>query len=827
MPAEDDLSKRKWWLKDPVVLDESDKSYLCGTCRHINFRFMLFETPLYHVGGDYEIQLGSYSDVLKRQSCAFCRLVRAAMDNAKGQDDEMVPTEHEGKPVMLSLVSTFETHDASRPRVLLLWVSHRKEISQPTRQIQLVAENWALGTSGRGRPIKLEKLDYLLALFWIAVCRGGCGLHKEVSDSLDPESRTELPPNLRLIDVTDMRIVEADSSMRYVNLSYVWPKAPQLRLEMANRDIVMGPGRPLDKPEFRHRIPQTITDAMEVCREIGDRYLWVDALCIIQDDDRDKALQIRAMGVIYGSAVLTIAATCGDGAEASLPGVTPGSRNIIQRTEIVQGHRLANRPWDFTRSVSESKWNTRAWTFQERVLSKRKLFLTPQMMFFRCSHTPSLMKEDSDVAQEVRRRVTYPMDDTGMDRIPNHWSINTVTYRVTVENFTSRDITKKCDILNAFRGIEAKMEPIFRSSFLYGLPQSELDYCLMWEPVGEIRRRVCPDTDCKNLGCPSPNSLEPIFPSWSWAGWEGAVTNSARERLSRVRWVIERPAVRSSTEQMMFTSAEFRGPSSQDGGRSTSVSEWRKEWHEDKSNGGVPFFYHASDPDAWFLHPTAPGPRPGPICDPDNSRHYLRLEAQTVGINMPKDWNSQSTAILHALMLANTPDEHASVTRSMPPTWVLNLQDDDGKFTGICRVPTHLANEMRHEKKYAAVRIARIAHSLTPKKIRERKDRSKDGPPVSSEAATSADHDEFQKDSYRDEDVSAEPAWYPEEVSTEHAAHYLPFDRQRYDAYKPFCMYEFLLVERVGGVASRIGTGMMHVDAWAQEKPETEIVVLA
>ncbi|KAK4098987.1 heterokaryon incompatibility, partial [Parathielavia hyrcaniae] len=171
-----------------------------------------------------------------------------------------------------------------------------------------------------------------------------------------------LPPNFRLIDVTDMRIVEADSSMKYVTLSYVWPKAPQLRLEMANKDMVMGPDRPLDKPEFRDRIPQMITDAMEVCREIGDRYLWVDALCIIQDNDQDKALQIRAMDVIYGSAVLTIAATCGNGAEASLPGVTLGSRSITQRTEMVQGHRLATRPWDFKRSVSESKWNTRAWT---------------------------------------------------------------------------------------------------------------------------------------------------------------------------------------------------------------------------------------------------------------------------------------------------------------------------------------------------------------------------------------------------------------------------------------------------------------------------------
>ncbi|KAK4120281.1 hypothetical protein N657DRAFT_580173, partial [Parathielavia appendiculata] len=135
-------------------------------------------------------------------------------------------------------------------------------------------------------------------------------------------------------------------------------------------------------------IPQTIKDAMEVCCGIAHRYLWVDALCIVEDDDRDKGIQIRAMDVIYGCSNLIIAATCGDGAEASLPGVSPGSRNFTQRTEIIQGHRLANRPQDFNKFVSESKWNTRAWTFQERVLFNGKLFITPQMMFFRCSHHP-------------------------------------------------------------------------------------------------------------------------------------------------------------------------------------------------------------------------------------------------------------------------------------------------------------------------------------------------------------------------------------------------------------------------------------------------------
>jgi len=54
---------------------------------------------------------------------------------------------------------------------------------------------------------------------------------------------------------------------------------------------------------------------------MGERYLWVDALCIIQDDSMDKEWQIARMGSIYSSAVFTIVAACGVDADAGLPGV--------------------------------------------------------------------------------------------------------------------------------------------------------------------------------------------------------------------------------------------------------------------------------------------------------------------------------------------------------------------------------------------------------------------------------------------------------------------------------------------------------------------------
>jgi hypothetical protein len=58
---------------------------------------------------------------------------------------------------------------------------------------------------------------------------------------------------------------------------------------------------------------------MAFVRLLGHRYLWVDALYIIQDDLADKAKQLPMMGMIYGSSTFTIMAAAGDSAEAGLP----------------------------------------------------------------------------------------------------------------------------------------------------------------------------------------------------------------------------------------------------------------------------------------------------------------------------------------------------------------------------------------------------------------------------------------------------------------------------------------------------------------------------
>ena len=52
------------------------------------------------------------------------------------------------------------------------------------------------------------------------------------------------------------------------------------------------------------------------------------------------------------------------------------------------------------------------------------------------------------------------------------------------------------------------------------------------------------------------------------------------------------------------------------------------------------------------------------------------------------------------------------------------------------------------------------------------------------------------------------------------------FDLRRYDKHKPWCIYNVMMVEWKGEVASRVGLGTVHIDAFYQAQPEERLVIL-
>ncbi|MCV5073228.1 HET domain-containing protein, partial [Escherichia coli] len=112
-----------------------------------------------------------------------------------------------------------------------------------------------------------------------------------------------------LIDTTSNSLVQFHQhrlrDIPYVTLSYVWGTTQQAMLKRENLLRLQLPG------SLQGATPQTITDAMMFTSYMGYRYLWVDTLCIIQNDDADKMSQLQIMGDIYKNANFTIVAAAG------------------------------------------------------------------------------------------------------------------------------------------------------------------------------------------------------------------------------------------------------------------------------------------------------------------------------------------------------------------------------------------------------------------------------------------------------------------------------------------------------------------------------------
>lgn len=235
----------------------------------------------------------------------------------------------------------------------------------------------AQACSGDGH--MLDTVNYGIISEWLAYCQS---THHKSCTAARSLPLTTTIPGLQLIDCYNGRIIPAEgmSTSAYVTLSYVWGGGPvDLDMVESSRGLPVLPNS--------SRLPKVISDAMEVVRRLGYRYLWVDRYCIPQGNSQVKHLQIQSMGKIYSLSKFTIIAAAGENADHGLPGVSPSPLSVPQiKTTITHG----NLRQDFVyfkppTSVNEhSVWASRGWTFQEALLSRRRLVFTDRNVFFQC-----------------------------------------------------------------------------------------------------------------------------------------------------------------------------------------------------------------------------------------------------------------------------------------------------------------------------------------------------------------------------------------------------------------------------------------------------------
>ena len=344
-----------------------------------------------------------------------------------------------------------------------------------------------------GRRVECSKVNIDLLKEWLTSCEG----HHATScaPAVNDHATTF---TFRLVDVEDRCVVSSSPDVTYVALSYTWGDPDHfnhLKLTSASSQRLHTKGALSDdNPD----LPTTIKDALRLCAQLGETYIWIDAICIQQDDEKDKASQIPYMDKIYGCAKLTIVAGAGSNAWAGLPGVgtRPKLRSIAQLYGTVCGIPLVTCLESYHQWRLGSTWDTRGWTFQEKALSRRLLIFGTEQAYFQCKS--DLWCEDTicETFDEDVISKTLEVDNYG-------GGFPFTQYSLYLGHYVHRSFGYRSDVLNAFCGLENHLRPHLSHEFHWGLPVSMFDAAIGW-----------------TFPYHYPDRKRANFPTWAWAGWD-------------------------------------------------------------------------------------------------------------------------------------------------------------------------------------------------------------------------------------------------------------------------------------------------------------------
>lgn len=318
----------------------------------------------------------------------------------------------------------------------------------------------------------------------------------------------------------------------YVTLSYCWggPQPFATRAENLNFYLQRIP---------MENLPQSIKDAVFMTKKLGFRYLWVDSLCIIQDSAEDKAREIGTMARTFKDSVLTLSAACASNCSQGFLGVSQDLQNrqwaAFQLPYRCPDGVFGNIHVSFTsffKTASKIPINSRAWTYQENLLSPRVISYYSDGFEWKCPSAQysnnGLKAEQVQTIRQLRFGLynrnsrlppiffssgedTQPLSERTIEDLHRLWL-------TIVTEYTFGRLSFLEDKLPAIGGIASEYQRVLGDVYLAGLWKSRLTEGLMWYIAEPLFK-----------GQAQPSAYR--APSWSWAAVEGMVSFGPIEGL--------------------------------------------------------------------------------------------------------------------------------------------------------------------------------------------------------------------------------------------------------------------------------------------------------
>ncbi|KFA68356.1 hypothetical protein S40285_02481 [Stachybotrys chlorohalonatus IBT 40285] len=494
-----------------LIAEKMENLEYCDLCRDLSSALGRWEASIaqgspqtYRGQTDYFLGLSADLEVRKSKGCVSCGSILASQDKKELQK-------------MYGEIYAVSAHlRVKQPLLYITWgnlkegnedAAYRRSQIWNFRCSMLLSTNPILtgNPMGRGRPYDLDHYNAGLIKRWIE----RCDKHHESTctgtyqDFLLPEAK------LSFIDVENRCIVTPDEPVRYAALSYVWGLDKVPLATKANIASLRIPGAFLPGGL---ELPRTINDTVRLCSWLGIRYLWVDSMCIVQDDVETKMEQIQAMGSVYSKAYLTIAALSSGSAIS-------GIARVGRPSTTLDSWPFVRLPFQTLVGASQgaiglapinhapTSWKQRAWTLQEMVFSKRLLGLGP-VASWACSGAH--WTEDLELPSEMEGQPAFTknLEKTSIAVWPDMGE-----YARLAQIYAGRNLTMSSDTLNAFEGIMTPLSQWFPGYFLFGTPEFTFDIGLLWQ----YRRRGAIPRSGVDWSCG-----EHEFPSWSWISYQGS-----------------------------------------------------------------------------------------------------------------------------------------------------------------------------------------------------------------------------------------------------------------------------------------------------------------
>jgi hypothetical protein len=371
---------------------------------------------------------------------------------------------------------------------------------------------------------------------WMDECLSGhkdCLEHSTAqNDSSRPARLLSLTP-IQRDSKSGIKLIEtaSGSSYRYACLSHRWDDGVK-----HHRTTTENLAKALDFLNLQE-LPANFRDAVSIARDLDIHYIWIDSICIIQggDSGEDLRRELAKMGSIYQNAHLTIAAVSSPNSSGGcfMKDTWPDICFLVSNNTL-EAHLIGARVLDKKgRLASLDDVNdrypllSRAWVFQERLLSPRVLQCNYGEFTFECLES-SRCECDSVLAPhpwQMRKWLgnldfNHGRRLNGLTMGVDAWKDNTLnSWRAIIETYMQLELSFPSDVLPAVAGCAQAMALHLKFNYVAGLWKEMLPTDLLWHVVPHKQGAIS-----------KPRPKDSTAPSWSWA------SVSMRQTITHVGW---------------------------------------------------------------------------------------------------------------------------------------------------------------------------------------------------------------------------------------------------------------------------------------------------